>query len=602
MLGSWLAAGVSICLLFLFAVFAVFDAQAGALPVVSEMVTGIETADGSGLLADLFGDAAVGAAAVSLVAGIGWLATGIGVFERETKEYATAGAGLVTATLGLLLLVYSPVLSDEITTLQTVTFAVLSVVGIGGVWWVVLTQEWPEAESGSRTRQDREQGPTHPQTEETEPVGNERTVDAFDRRIDRSLDRETREQLREVAPTALEEFDAAVEQYRQTRREPVPAGDQSEPEQGGHRPETEAEQLLQELRSDLEIELREQFGPLEVTSRYGERYAIDRLQGGESITGAHSDDLPSSSTGEQLARAIESGTPLGDVAAMIADEQKRRAEMTRRIETHEQSVADGIDRTETTLEEAREALGRIGTPVGDRLEEILFEERVSKSERLFERQFGEANLPTEPTVGDRLVDARERLHDCQFEAAKRTVDDAESTAKEIKSIAIFFADSVVPTIEHGAGSIPVPADIDEAVIEAMGTEIRRSYDISYELRGETLEIEAGREEPAVEADDSTQRTESTSRSPKEDVLYLLRELRAETPDDRELTIDLGRYPEKFSDSKIIDEITTVCETQEGIHRVEPPDSRTETLTIVSATGEDPRQRIEAAIERYHDTT
>lgn len=610
-IGCWLVAGLPIVATFLQAVIALLGVDAISIPLIGELkqtLDVVEVFDAAGVV---FRNNDVAVFGLFILVALSWIGVGVGMLGLHDRQLTYAAAGLVTVFLALFFLVYSPLFWEDVPALQLAGFVAIPVLAVGAIWLSVTSYEWTEtleAETVELLAEARDRGET--------------ASHEFQQLIQQDADTKTLEWLAEVTPDAVAEFEETTDAFHdqcqkiQDGADRILEGDvdatsksrhqratQLRDEAAGLAPDERAETALETLRKNVAQELRTEFGDLEVTSQYGERYAIrnmgqynelrlTEIAGPPIQLGGDAHEL-----GTRLADALESGTPLPDVAREIDRANSHIEEMTDEIRRQEATFDDHVSEIETALSDADGALSRIDPTLGERLEEMLFEKRFGDDDPPF---------PTAIDVRTQVEDAKEALHDCRFERALRAVDESASDADQIKQIVLFFTDSVVPTIEYGSGSIPIPADVGSTIIEKLQPEMQKVYDAGYTIQNGTLHVEStetSAPSSAAESTEESQQSRSGGGPPPEDVLYLLRELRrvaSESESRGTATLQLGEYPEKFSDSELTAELAAFCSRQSNIMEVEVPDTEPGYIEVTVTPEESVSRVLKRLCDRYRE--
>lgn len=609
----WFGAGIPILASFVQAVFALVGIDALDIPVVGTLKETLDTVEVLDVAGVVFRGSDTAVLVLFVLVALSWLAIGGTMFLLGHRQGTYAASGLVTLFLVLFLLVYSPLFFADVPLPQVLGFVSIPLVVVGVVWVGVSAYPWSEtvdAETASVLSATRDRTNTALQT--------------FQGKVGEATDEKTLEWVQHAAPEAVEQFEQDVEEFERhcedllstaddiaeghigsSSRERLQRAQQLLDEAASLEPNARAEQLLETLRNSLAQQLRDEFAELRITSRYGETYAVRnfrefaeldlRYVGGPPVQiGGERHEL-----GERLGEAATTGVPLADLAQAVNRATDHIDQMEREITAQEDAFQTAVEETESELDGAREALSRMDDRVAERLREILFEGRFGDEEPPF---------PTAPDIRRRLEAAKEPLHACKFDQAISDVRKTAHDADRIKSIATFVADSVIPTVEHGSGSIPIPDDVGQPVVGKLRPEMTRVYDITYEVENGRLEIGSNGDdtptEPRVEStDQERQRRSSANEAASEDVLYLLRELQnaaMKGEGTTTATLQLGEYPEKFADSDLTEELATFCERQSDVDHVELPEGDPGYLKFVVDEDSSARAVLEDVTEQYRE--
>ncbi|MFC7058535.1 hypothetical protein [Halovenus salina] len=606
--GCWVLAGLPIVATFVQALLALVGIEAVSIPVIGELKQTLDTVEVFDAAGVVFRDNDVAVFGLFILVALSWLAVAVGMFVLEDRQFSYAAAGLVTVFLALFSLVYSPLLWEGVPALQLVGFVTIPVVAVGSIWVSVTAYEWTvtvESEVRELLTEAREQA--------------EQARLEFEDTVRAAADAKTLDQLSEGAPRAVSAFDETTESFETTcleiqdeadrllaggqpgSRNQLQEATQLRDEADALAPRDQAQSALDQFRADLAQELRTEYGTLSVRSEYGQQYAVRNMGGYNELSVPDLQGPPvqiggsAHELGERLGEAVDSGTPLPDIALAVEQARTHIESMREEVERHESQFAGSVEAVETALSDTESALSRVEETVADRLGEMLFESRFGDEEPPF---------PTEVAIRERLDEAKADLHNCRFERAHRSAEECASDAAQIKQIGVFFANSVAPTIEHGSGSIPIPTDVGADVIGKMGTEIRQAYDVQYTIEGDTLSIDTADEQTTVTAETTETTTQSRSGGPPpEDVLYLLRELdRAanEGEPSETVTIQLGEYPEKFAAGEVTDAVESFCARQTKIAEVEAPDAEPGYIKLVVDDNESPSRVLSELCDRYRE--
>lgn len=605
-IGCWLAAGLPILGTFLQATLALFGVDAFSIPVIGELKTFIDTIEVFDVAGDVFRDNDIVVFVLFILVALSWLGVGAGMFGFQHRQATYAAAGLVTVFLVLFFLVYLPLFRSDISTPQLLGFVSIPLLTVGAVWTGVISYEWTATLEAETTELLRE-------TKEAAVQARHK----FDKRVEQEADQTTLDLLSGVAPAAVAVFEEETEAFRtdceEIEQEVAEFLKGDVPTQNRHRqaaqlhesamglsPIDRTNDATETLRQQLRQEIQTEFGKIRPSSPYDESYVVRNMgryneleldEGGPPVQiGGNAHELD-----KRLVEMIDTGRPLPEVAQSADRASRHLEDLIGEIRRAETKFIDRIDEIDATLSEASNALSRIDPGVAERLDEILFEKRFGDEKPPF---------PTEIDVRDQIVKAKSALHACRFDRAQRTASDALDDAHQVKKIAVFFSDSVIPTIKHGEGSIPIPPDVGSEVVEKMGIEIRQTYDTEYTIANGTLSIDSGGETTPVESEQRTagQSSRSGEKRP-EDVLYLLRELQTQASDSNArgtATIQLGEYPEKFSDEEVVQELEAFCSRQSSISEVEMPDTEPGYIKIVAAEDESIRSVLTTVYDQYHE--
>lgn len=608
-IACWLFAGLPIFITFIQSLIALSGIDAVNLPVIGGIKEMLDTVTVLDVAGDIFRDNDITVFLLFILIALSWGAVGIGMLVLRDRQKTYAAAGLVTLFFVLFVLVYAELFVEDIPTIQRIGFMIIPVATVSALWISVTSYEWTATLKDETTELLSEARKYSSDARET-----------FTRHIQQEADTKTLEWISRVTPDAVEAYNQTVDEFQKrceniqheadkivegntgtTSQERLQRAKQLRDEAQSLAPEQRANTVLETLRTSLAQELRTEFGDETILSTYGKPYTVrnmarynelnvPELQGPPVQIGGDAHEL-----GDRLAEMIDSGRPLSDIARAVDRVNHHIEELTDEIRRRESTFDEQLADVEQSLNDAQDALSRIEPAIGGRLEEMLFEKRFGEREPPF---------PTAIDVDEQIEAAKADLHQCRSDRAQRTLNDAAADADQIKQIAMFFSDSVISTIQHGSGSIPIPEDVGKDIIEQMQTEIQQGYDVDYAIEGSELRIETAKDEvmtPKPETPTQEKSSRSSTTVPPEDVLYLLRELRqaaSESSSNGTVTIQLGDYPEKFADEELFKEIKSFCSRQSQISTVELPDADPGYIKLVVDDDTSASHALTTLCERY----
>lgn len=616
-LACWLVAGLPILVSSFQAMFALLGVDAQSVPVIGALKQAAASIEVFDMAGTVFRDNDTTVLALFVLTFVSWLGVGAGMLMLRDRQLTYAAAGLVTVFFALFLTVYSTLYQSGVALMQLVFFTAIPFLTVGAVWASVVTYDWEET-----IKQDISSVLTDVRglVDDAESE--------FEERLGGEVDATTTEWLEQTAPQVASEFTQERQRFRNqcqeiSRQADQIADDRTDASENQLReamelkkearsldPTTQSEQILTALRNGLSQELGETYSEITVRSQYGREYEIRNMSDFNMIS------LPSIEAppvqiggdvhelGERLVAALDSGAPVASVvqAAHRADQHVSdlRAEISKREAEFQQRVKEA----NSELASAREALSRIEGDAEKRLVEMLFEKRFGDEPN--------PPFPTEPDLQKEIETAKRQLHQCRFDSAVRTIDGVLKDAQQVKQIAIFFSDSVVPTIEHGSGSIQIPPEVSKELIVAIKEELSYTYDAELAHNGDSLVVEDSEgwkpetdpNEPEKPAED-TEKWQSTSEqsTSSEDVMYLLRELRriaADVETHNTLRIQLGEYHEKFSSPELIEELESFCQRQIQVESVASPAEAPGYFELVINDEASARHVMDTLCERYRE--
>lgn len=579
--GLWLFAGLPILASFVQAAVALLGTSTTGIPVIG----GIKRLFQSIAVFDAAGDLLRSSPSIVLVlfvlVTVAWLAQGVGMLALTNRVFTFGAAGFVTLFLVLFELVYLPLLSADIPTVQVAGFLFVPVVVAVALWAATLVFEWDvtlDDATGDRLADARE--------------GAQRERRAFDERIDSAVPESARHSLRPFVPDAVDTVEREADAFRDECQSVVDRAEQLTNEQDSvsSRERNErseqvladaqalngqgrAEQVAEEFERSLVDAIRTEFGEFGVDSRYGRRYEFRNLREYNELPLPTLSCPPAQVGGtrhelaDRLADAVETdGLPA--VASAIEECQEHLSEARSVIEQREGTVADRLDATDRTLDIARGHVESLDGDARERLTEFLLEGRTPETVD---------SVPTVPDIRDKQERAKDRLHRGNFDEARRIADKASTAAEHIEEIAEFFADSVGATIDYGSGSIPIPPTVGPELVAQLRVPFEGTYGVEYAVDGDTLRLsstdDAGTATTQQETRERVQQTENESVQ-ADDVLYVLRELKsaaAATSVEGSVELQTEQLPEKFVQSDILHEIKSFAERQSDVTGVSVPD-------------------------------
>lgn len=263
---------------------------------------------------------------------------------------------------------------------------------------------------------------------------------------------ETLERLEPIAPDA-------VAQVRD--RTPVDDGDGA----------AAIDRLERDLRRGVEEAIADGRLDPTVTSTFGEPYEIVNLPsryrevtlppsaGGTTI---HVSDIETTA-----ADALEEAATVREAAATIATLSEHCREIETHVDRKESAFVDRYDEIEDTLADVRSLTDRFEGALGQRVEEFVLEGRHGELTGVVE-------------IERELEAARRELHRCSFDDATRTLDRAEQAAETVL-VTVDFLGGLLGTVDHGNGTVDVPAEVPTAVVDDIAPLIEQEFDAGVEV-------------------------------------------------------------------------------------------------------------------------
>lgn len=579
--GLWLFAGLPILASFVQAAVALLGTSATGIPVIGgikRLFQSIAVFDAAG---DLFRSSPSIVLVLFVLVTVAWLAQGVGMLALTNRVFTLGAAGFVTLFLVLFELVYLPLLSADIPIVQVAGFLFVPVVVAVALWAATLVYEWDitlDDATGDRLADAREDA--------------QRERRAFDEHIDSAVPESARQSLRSFVPDAVDTVEREADAFRDECQSVVDRAEQLTNEQDSvsSRERNEqseqvladakaldgqgrAEQVAEEFERSLVDAIRTEFGEFGVDSRYGRRYEFRNLREYNELPLPTLSCPPAQVGGtrhelaDRLVEAVETdGLP--SVASAIEGCQEHLSEAQSVIEQREETVAERLDATDRTLDVARGHVESLDGNARERLTEFLFEGRTPETVD---------SVPTVPDIRDKQERAKDRLHQGNFDEARRIADEASTAAEHIEEIAEFFADSVGATIDYGSGSIPIPPTVGTELVAQLRVPFEGTYGVEYAVDGDTLRLsstdDVGTTTTQQETRERVQQTENESVQ-ADDVLYVLRELKsaaAATSVEGSVELQTEQLPEKFVQSDILHEVKSFAERQSDVTGVSVPD-------------------------------
>jgi len=606
--GLWLVAGLPILASFVQAAVALLGTSASGIPVIGglkQLFQSIAVFDAAG---DLFRSSPSIVLVLFVLVTVAWLAQGGGMLVLTNRVFTLGATGFVTLFLVLFELVYLPLLSAGLPTVQVGGFLLVPVLVAAALWASTLAFEWDvtlDDATGDRLADAREDA--------------QRERRAFDQHVESAVPESVRDSLRSFVPAAVDTFEREADDFRAECQSVVDRAEQltdSQQSVSSRERNEQAEQVLAdakaldgqaraegltaEFEQSLVDAISEEFGEFGVVSRYGRPYefrnlrtynelALPMLSGPPAQIGGSRHEL-----GDRLADAVDTDS-LSSVAGAIDASQDHLGEARSVIQDHEDTVAQRIDEVDRTLELARDHVEDLDGDARERLTEFLFEGRTPESVD---------SVPTAPDIREHQERAKDLLHEGQFEQAERVATEASTEADRVQEIAEFFADSVGATIDYGSGSIPIPGSVGTALVSQLRIPFEGSYPVEYTVDGDTLRITADDDGTTTQSQESREPVNQSDNDSvqSDDVLYVLRELKstaASTSVESSVELQTEQLPEKFVQSEILQEIKSFAERQSDITGVSVPKSAPPGyLSIEVSDGVSPQQAMTALQEQY----
>lgn len=541
-----------------------------------------------------------------LIAGA-WVAQGVAQFGRRNRDLTFAAAGLVSVLFFALFFgVYSPMFGSDVPTSQVAAFFAVPVLASGAAVGAAVVHDWDEtvveeksAELADvRAELDRKR---------------ERFEDAYRRRIG-DLDA-----MADVAPNG-------VERARRGRNEfldrcddietDITAVDGESPDRlraeasslrgrvESLDPDAEIERIDGELRDRVTSGVRTTYGTVQCWSRYERSYRVVNLPGRfrEIDIAAFDATVHLDRIDEAFIERIDEGVELQTVADALGEVDDHVGRIESYVTDREAAFAEKADDAESALETVEAKVDRFDGRVADRLSELVLDGRHEE-------------LPSVRTVRDHLDEGRDALHDCRFDEAERTAEDAVADASELVTF-VEFLWSVVGTVEHGGERVSLPNRVDPSAVEDLGPAFEREHGVEVRVADDAVHLTYS--DTAVETDGEPDAERRTKRERKSDgraesarpeeiidsVLFVFRELKAagrETGNDRaELQTD--NLPDSVVTPAVLTQIERFGQRQtDALESIEVQENAPPGFVeIVPKDGMTVERAMDALHERYRE--
>jgi len=598
----------------------------------------------NGVLAPVFGIDVVFEAAVvfkqqpAVVVGLflliaaAWVVQGAAMHVVGNRDVAVAAAGFASVTyLALFFGVYSALFGRGIGAVQLGAFFLVPVAASLLLVGAAVGHDWSSTAAG---RASGDLGDLEVAVEDAE--------DTFDAAFEENVG--DLDALAAVAPSGVSEAEAEREAFHDRcadLRADVEAVDSGTEDAGrvqsevsrlssrveGLEPAAEADRIAGDLRRRVESGVRTEFGGFGVTSRYGGSYTLSNLpteyrevelppDGGA----VHVEDL-----GDVLARRLETADSLSSVAGAVSVAADHCDRVESYVADREDEIAGRIDEVNGRLDTVEEQVERLPEGVGDRVRDVLVENR-------------DGAVDGAAAVERDVRDAKTALHDCKFDEADRLLDDATADSRTLVTAAEFLR-SLAGRLEHGGSAVDVPATVDESVVEAVAPAFESHYDTDVTVSEGRVEIGddrgraggrssdgragagpvdgagdadergpaaaggTGASEPEIDPDDDDDG--GAGKRPEEvldSALYVLRELEEQGRDsaDQRVQFQTGDLPPGVGTPATLSNVERFLSHQSDLFETvtlqstEPPAF----LELVVADGVDPASALRSARERF----
>ncbi|MFC6784787.1 hypothetical protein ACFQFH_02645 [Halobaculum halobium] len=464
---AWGAAGVPLVIALvqtLLALFGYTSSSAGLTPI-AEPVLSIPVLFEAAVV---FKNSSAVVMGLFLLIALAWAAQGAAMLVVEHRE-AAYGAATLSSVLFFALFfgVYAPLTSADIPLVQLGAFYAVPVCAAALQLVAVGTYPWNEVV-----------------LEETGDDLGRLEADLANRRSAFNTDFDTRfeglETLSNVAPGGVRDVREGADEFRARldgidediaeirsmsdgeAAQAARAGVESEID--GVDPDARIEELTERLRQALASGIRTEYGEFIVSSEYGDRYRTVNLPTKHrevSIPGG-ADAVHLDHVDEELESLTRTANSFGAVAAAVEAVDAHRQRVRAHVREREAPVVEAISTTEARLDTLDEQIGAMDVPFRDRIDEVLLAGR-------------DPDLVGARDVRSKLDSARESLHDCQFEDALSTAEDAATQAATLVTTAELVS-TLEATIDARHATVSIPTEIPDGYLEAILPAIRAGYD------------------------------------------------------------------------------------------------------------------------------
>lgn len=575
----WAIAGLPILASFVQAAIALLGTSAAGIPIIGGLKRSLQAVAVFDAAGTIFRSSSTIVLVLFVLITLAWLAQGGGLFVLRHRAVTLGAAGFVTLFLVLFELVYLPLLSMGLPSGQVAGFVLIPLAAGAASWAAVFVFEWDVTLDEATA-----------ETLQTARADTQSARQRFDEQVESTVPESTRDTLRSFVPEAVDSLESECEQFRSECTSIVDRADsltdEAESASSRHRkeqaeqvladaealdPETRASQICEEFERALVDEITDEFGDLHLVSRFDSAYEIRNIQQHNEVS-LPSIEGPAVQIGgrrhelaDRLVDALESdGIPA--TARAIEHSRAHLDDLESHLDRQERDVAGTLEDADEAIDVARERLDTLAGEPHERLSAYLLEGRNPDTID---------SLPSVPAIQERATAAKTALHDGRFDDAKREASAARERARDLQEIAEFFANSVVATIEHGSGSIPIPTSIDTTLVSQLRVPFERSYRVDYTVDGDELEIASDASSATPDQTDERATTAATERDDvsSDDVLYVLRELgstAASTSAENAVELQTERLPEKFVTSGVLDEVKRFAKRQPDVTSVTVP--------------------------------
>ncbi|MFB6195343.1 MAG: hypothetical protein ABEI80_04165 [Haloplanus sp.] len=385
-------------------------------------------------------------------------------------------------------------------------------------------------------------------------------------------------------------------------------------------PVATVDRIVDRLREKVASGVRYSFGTVRVPSRYDETYVVVNLPA--RLREVELDPLDATvhidRVDDVLLDRLESSDSLASVAEATAAAQSHLDDIESYVYEREAAFAETESAVKDDLETVRERVERLESPLAERASELLVEGRHDEVD-------GVSQLERE------LADARERLHECQFDDAERIVERTGDRSGDLATLAEFL-DTAVASARAGSERIPVP-DVDgadavlpelvEALERTVGADCRVTDGVIAVDRVDadgaaadeaeavaasastTGDAEARGDDPSESGSDRGSGTDVGAEEVLDAVLYVYRELESnvEADDDRTARCHTDGLPESVTRPEVFEHAVRFANRQtdlvaEARSEMEGGEGFVEIRPVDDAV---PRRSIRTLYERYRET-
>jgi len=621
---AWGVAGVPILIGVAQSVLALFRTTAAdiGLGLLSRPIRSVELFDAAAVV--FWNSPALVLVLFVLIAGA-WTVQGIMMYASRRRDASFASAGLASLLYFTLFWgVYAPLLNRGLPSLQLTMFFSTPLVASGLVLGSAGIRDWEAdliedaGQSLGAVISDLEDKRNRFDAEYDRKIGD---LSALDEIVPTGVER-----VREDRQAFVDEIESLLERAVATREiddaeEVLHRTEELSQRTAELDPTSAVNRIADRYREKITSSIRYSFGNIRIPSRYDETYSVvnlpTRFREVEleplDVT-VHIDRLD-----DVLLKRANASNSLASVAQATADAQSHIDEIESYLYQRESGFAEVATAVEKDFETVREQIDRLDDPLGDRASELLVEGR-------HEDVNGVRELETD------LADARERLHDCQFDDADRMIERTATYSGDLVTVAEFL-NTVVASARAESERIPIPdANGVETVLSELVAPMEQTINADIRMNDGVLMIDrplaTGPEgEETVTSPSSTtesgeaDRNDQTGTSDRlsadnhsgdvgaEDVLdavlYVYRELESNVTesDDRTAICHTDTLPASVTRPEVLTHVVRFANRQNDLvtHATSELEGSEGFVEIEPAADAVPHRAIRSLYDRYRDT-